>query len=205
MSEAADRWHECAGAFALRLGAVGDDQWEGATPCDAWTVRQLVDHAVGTQVRFGGLLGLRSESVDWPAVCESMTELLSGEGVLDGTVNVGPLGEMSKIQALMFARMICSFTRGILLGRLAIAKRFRSMPSPRAISGCRTCRLNLSGRRADTWTQWVSMRTPTCRRRCLLSRVVNPDEFESVGVRFYFVLRSVKGGPLSLMWWRSRR
>lgn len=100
MSEAADRWHECAGAFALRLGAVGDDQWEGATPCDAWTVRQLVDHAVGTQVRFGGLLGLRSESVDWPGVCESMTELLSGEGVLDGTVNVGPLGEMSKIQVL---------------------------------------------------------------------------------------------------------
>jgi len=30
--------------FELRLRAVRDDQWEWTTPCDEWTVRQLVNH-----------------------------------------------------------------------------------------------------------------------------------------------------------------
>ena len=33
--------------FADRLGAVGDDQWDLPTPCEGWTVRDLVHHVVG--------------------------------------------------------------------------------------------------------------------------------------------------------------
>lgn len=31
-------------AFARRLHRVGDDQWDRATPCDQWDVRELVNH-----------------------------------------------------------------------------------------------------------------------------------------------------------------
>ena len=36
-----------ATTFADRLGAVGDDQWDLPTPCEGWTVRDLVHHVVG--------------------------------------------------------------------------------------------------------------------------------------------------------------
>jgi uncharacterized protein (TIGR03086 family) len=42
--EALDR---AAQGFAARLAQVGDDQWDGPTPCAEWTVRDLVAHAVG--------------------------------------------------------------------------------------------------------------------------------------------------------------
>ena len=100
MNEAAGRWHESAGAFALRIAAVADDQWERATPCDQWSVRQLVDHVIATQTRFGGLLGLQTESAEWTDLYQAMVSLLAGEDVLEGSVNVGPLGTMSKVQVL---------------------------------------------------------------------------------------------------------
>jgi uncharacterized protein (TIGR03086 family) len=34
------------GEFDARVRAVGDDQWELATPCSDWNVRQLVNHLV---------------------------------------------------------------------------------------------------------------------------------------------------------------
>lgn len=42
--EALDR---ARGEFDKRLRAVRDDQWDGATPCEGWTVRDLVQHVVG--------------------------------------------------------------------------------------------------------------------------------------------------------------
>lgn len=36
-----------AATFADRLSAVGDDQWDLPTPCEGWTVRDLVTHVVG--------------------------------------------------------------------------------------------------------------------------------------------------------------
>lgn len=33
-----------AAGFRWAVGQIGDDQWELATPCDGWTVRQLVGH-----------------------------------------------------------------------------------------------------------------------------------------------------------------
>lgn len=49
-----DLWRQAADAFDQRYNAIGDDQWQQATPCTEWQVRQLVDHAVGVQQSLGG-------------------------------------------------------------------------------------------------------------------------------------------------------
>ena len=36
---AADKWDEV-------IAQVGDADWDKSTPCDGWTVRELVDHAM---------------------------------------------------------------------------------------------------------------------------------------------------------------
>lgn len=43
--EALDR---SSSEFERRLSAVGDDQWDSPTPCEGWTVRDLVNHVVMT-------------------------------------------------------------------------------------------------------------------------------------------------------------
>ncbi|MFD9321431.1 maleylpyruvate isomerase N-terminal domain-containing protein [Streptomyces sp. NPDC060053] len=35
------------------VAAVGDEQWGAATPCDAWTVRQVLNHARVDQQGYG--------------------------------------------------------------------------------------------------------------------------------------------------------
>ena len=53
----ADRYRELAGAFEAKIGAVRPDQWAAPTPCDGWTVRDLVRHVVDTQGLFEGMVG----------------------------------------------------------------------------------------------------------------------------------------------------
>ena len=47
------------------LGAVGDQDLTGPTPCQEWTTAQLVDHLVQTPATFARML--RGEDVDWSA------------------------------------------------------------------------------------------------------------------------------------------
>ena len=42
----ADSLRRAADGFRQIVGQVGSDQWDLATPCDAWTVRQLIGHVV---------------------------------------------------------------------------------------------------------------------------------------------------------------
>ena len=46
MTEVSDRYSRVADAFEARLRAVPADQWDAATPCSEWTVRDLVGHVV---------------------------------------------------------------------------------------------------------------------------------------------------------------
>jgi uncharacterized protein (TIGR03086 family) len=47
----ADSLRRAADGFRRVVGEVGDDQWDATTPCDGWTVRQLVGHvAAGCQM-----------------------------------------------------------------------------------------------------------------------------------------------------------
>lgn len=49
--------------FEKRLRAVGDGQWDQPTPCEGWTVRDLVQHVVGAD-RMSKLLLSGAEAVE---------------------------------------------------------------------------------------------------------------------------------------------
>ena len=75
---AADKWDEV-------VSHVGDDDWAKPTPCDGWTVRELVDHAMGWQARGGGVFGAElGPDADWgdlkPALATALTNPANLEG-----------------------------------------------------------------------------------------------------------------------------
>ena len=47
MSGPLDLWRQAAAKWSEVYGQVTDSQWERPTPCDEWTVRQLVEHTLG--------------------------------------------------------------------------------------------------------------------------------------------------------------
>jgi len=51
VSEVADRYTRIADTFSARLASVRADQWDRATPCTDWTVRNLAGHVVTTHRR----------------------------------------------------------------------------------------------------------------------------------------------------------
>lgn len=57
MSEIADRYRRLSRRFADLVAAVPPDRWDDPTPCEDWSVRQLVGHVVQTQSIFRKLVG----------------------------------------------------------------------------------------------------------------------------------------------------
>ena len=57
MTEIADRYRRLSEQFANTVAGVTADQWEDPTPCEDWSVRDLVRHAVDTQEMFLGFVG----------------------------------------------------------------------------------------------------------------------------------------------------
>ena len=57
MTQTSDRYRRLSDAFAQKLAAVEPNQWDATTPCDEWTVKDLVAHVVETQGIFEGLVG----------------------------------------------------------------------------------------------------------------------------------------------------
>jgi uncharacterized protein (TIGR03083 family) len=100
MSEAVDRWTETAGLFSDRLSSVAEPDWTKPTPCSEWDVRALVDHAVGSQVAFGSMLGLAVNDPEWIGVRPGMADLLATPDAVVGSVAVPGLGDMTKGQIL---------------------------------------------------------------------------------------------------------
>lgn len=58
MSETAERYRTLADQFTAKVQAVPADAWSNRTPCEDWTVRQLVGHMVDTSRMFLGFVGL---------------------------------------------------------------------------------------------------------------------------------------------------
>lgn len=50
---------------ASLVNSVNDDQWDAPTPCDRWSVRQLVDHLVNLPTQFAAMAS--GQQVDWAA------------------------------------------------------------------------------------------------------------------------------------------
>jgi uncharacterized protein (TIGR03086 family) len=49
---AADRFRRLADRFATIVAAVPSDRWEAPSPCEGWTVAEVVDHIVTTERDF---------------------------------------------------------------------------------------------------------------------------------------------------------
>jgi uncharacterized protein (TIGR03086 family) len=54
--DAFEQLDQAAHEFERRLALVGGDDWDRPTPCDEWTVRDLVNHVIGGCVRYTMLL-----------------------------------------------------------------------------------------------------------------------------------------------------
>jgi uncharacterized protein (TIGR03086 family) len=57
MEPVADRYRRLAGTMTARVAGVPAEAWSRATPCDGWTVRDLVTHLLDVHGRFQGLVG----------------------------------------------------------------------------------------------------------------------------------------------------
>lgn len=93
-----DIWNSAADAFSQRYDAITEAQWDAATPCEGWNVKDLVEHAVGVQMGFAaGLVGAEvPEGAEWPAVRDAISAAAANDGALDGTTDMGPMGEVPK-------------------------------------------------------------------------------------------------------------
>lgn len=99
-----DIWKLAADNFDRHYDAITDEQWGASTPCNEWTVRELVDHAVDVQTRMGAALGsTAAEGSDWTIVHAAMNDALSGADALDGSIDHPAMGEMPKHQVLGIA------------------------------------------------------------------------------------------------------
>jgi uncharacterized protein (TIGR03086 family) len=100
--QAADKWSDVA-------SQIGDDQWDNATPCEEWSVRELVDHCMYWQAMGAQMVGAEAQpGDDWETVIRpKLAAALNDPANLEGTVP--EFGDMPK-HAMV----------GILIGDLLI-------------------------------------------------------------------------------------
>jgi uncharacterized protein (TIGR03086 family) len=68
MEDVAERYRRLAGAMTEKIQAVPADGWDRATPCEGWSVRELVRHVVDIHGQFQSMVG--RSLVDHPRVQE---------------------------------------------------------------------------------------------------------------------------------------
>jgi uncharacterized protein (TIGR03086 family) len=96
-----EQWQQTAEAFDRRHAAITDEQWGTPTPCSEWDVRQVVDHVVSAQARFGAMLGAEIPGEPtWAEVRDALAAALEDDSVMTRTVAVPGLGDLSGHQIL---------------------------------------------------------------------------------------------------------
>ena len=86
MSSVAEVWGLAADKWDEVIGQVGDDDWSKPTPCDGWTVRDLVDHAMRWQGRGAEAFGAGAgKDTDWSDLRPALQEALADPANLEGT------------------------------------------------------------------------------------------------------------------------
>jgi uncharacterized protein (TIGR03086 family) len=87
MSGPLDIWRQTAAKWSEVYGQVTEGQRDWPTPCEEWTVRQLVDHTLSWQAEGGRLLGAdTAPGDDWDRIRAAFDALLSDPSRLAGTV-----------------------------------------------------------------------------------------------------------------------
>ena len=95
MDSISDIWGLAAGKWDEVIAQVGDDDWGKDSPCDGWSVRELVDHAMFWQGRGAGVFGADvAEGADWTEVKPALATALADPANLEGTAEA--LGGMPK-------------------------------------------------------------------------------------------------------------
>jgi uncharacterized protein (TIGR03086 family) len=104
MNGPADIWQQAADCFESKLEAVSDDQWDTASGCGEWTVRELVDHAIFWQANIGTVLGAATSVEDgWDSIKSGIAGALRDPASLEGTIDAGPMTGMPKHQGMGLA------------------------------------------------------------------------------------------------------
>ena len=95
-------WLRTAQGFDDRVRLVADDQWSARTPCDEWTVRDLVEHAVAIQRGAGRRLGYDVESsATWEEVRDRFGAAVAGDLALDETFSHPMFGVVPRATVLL--------------------------------------------------------------------------------------------------------
>ena len=111
-------------AFGERESLVAPEDLNSSTPCDAWTVRDLVAHAVGVQRGFAGMLGAPiGDADDWPALRNAIADHLAAMSDFNATVPVPGVGEMTA------AGVIDSLTYDLLIHPGDLARAIGANPT----------------------------------------------------------------------------
>ena len=88
MSGPVDIWRPVADKWGEVYAQVGDDQWDRPTPCEEWTVRELVDHTLQWQARGGSMIGADTKpGDDWEQIRRAFDAALSDPSNLTGTAD----------------------------------------------------------------------------------------------------------------------
>ncbi|MGI9643028.1 MAG: TIGR03086 family metal-binding protein [Acidimicrobiia bacterium] len=104
MNGPAEIWQMATGSFDATLAQVGDDQWDAATGCGDWTVRELVDHTLFWQCNLAATVGAEAAPEDgWDNIRAAIGSALEDPAALEGTLESGPMTGMPKHQAMGFA------------------------------------------------------------------------------------------------------
>jgi uncharacterized protein (TIGR03086 family) len=128
-----EQWQQTAEAFDRRQAAITDEQWDTPTPCSEWSVRQVVDHVVSAQARFGAMLGADvSEDATWPEVRDAMAAAIADDSVMTRTVAVPGLGDLAGRQILE----ICTYDLLIHTWDVARAIGADERLPPEPVAGC---------------------------------------------------------------------
>lgn len=87
MTEVGDMWGQAAAKWNEVSSQIGEADWDKATTCAGWSVRDLVDHAMHWQGAGGGALGAGTKPGDaWETVEPALASALQDPANLEGTV-----------------------------------------------------------------------------------------------------------------------
>jgi len=82
--EIADRYRRRAAAFTARVEAVPDDRWSSPTPCEGWTVAELVAHVAEAAGLFLALVDRQPPPAPSAADDPVGAWLASRDAIVDG-------------------------------------------------------------------------------------------------------------------------
>lgn len=84
MTVEGDVWREAAAKWNEVTAQVGE-RWDAPTPCEGWSVRELVDHTMHWQAQGGTVLGAgTSTDDDWATIEPALSAALDDPANLEG-------------------------------------------------------------------------------------------------------------------------